>query len=162
MNEVRKNGVRVVRANSKELDRIFALFAAAQEVRMAEQQMEARLRAIPGGWRDLRLIRTLLDKLTTNLVCTLQSEKLVSMRRMLPRMKFRVVCGTEATRVQEDEVILAMKDMDMLVHFAHEGNCKLCLNPDCRACPLGKTLDSVLTFDRDGCGWDAINIDEVG
>ena len=72
MNEVRKNGVRVVRANSKELDRIFALFAAAQEVRMAEQQMEARLRAIPGGWRDLRLIRTLLDKLTTNLVCTLQ------------------------------------------------------------------------------------------
>ena len=78
---------------------------------MAEQQMEARLRAIPGGWRDLRLIRTLLDKLTTNLVCTLQSEKLVSMRRMLPRMKFRVVCGTEATRVQEDEVILAMREV---------------------------------------------------
>ena len=157
MNEVRKNGIRVVRANSKDLDRIFALFAAAQEVRMAEEQMENRFRAIPGGWRDLRLIRTLLDKLTT-----LQVETLVSLRRMLPRMKFRVVGGTEATRVQEDEVILAMRDMDMLVHFAHEGNCKLCLNPDCRACPLGKTLDSVLTFDRDGCGWDAINIDEVG
>ena len=111
MNEVRKNGIRVVRANSKDLDRIFALFAAAQEVRMAEEQMENRFRAIPGGWRDLRLIRTLLDKLTTNLVSTLQSEKLVSMKRMLPRMKFRVVCGTEATRVQEDEVILAMREV---------------------------------------------------
>ena len=162
MNEVRKNGVRVVRANSKDLDRIFALFAAAQEVRMAEEQMENRFRAIPGGWRDLRLIRTLLDKLTTNLVSTLQSEKLVSMKRMLPRMKFRVICGTEATRVQEDEVILAMKDMDTLTHYAHEGWCKLCSEPDCRACPLAKTLDSVLTFDRNGCSWGAIDIDEVG
>ena len=47
MNEVRKNGVRVVRANSKELDRIFALFAAAQEVLrrgMNVRDLEAQLK----------------------------------------------------------------------------------------------------------------------
>ncbi len=151
----------VIRANSRDIDRIFALFAAAQTVREAEEQMERRLRAIPGGWRDLRLTRTLLDKLTTNLVATLQPEKLQAMRRMRPRMKFRVICGTEAARVQEDEVILAVRDMGRLVHFAHDSNCRLCMRADCRACPLGRTLDSVLAYDRNGCSWGAIDVDEL-
>ena len=117
------------------------------------------MRAIPNGWRDLRLCRTLLDKLVVNLVGTLQPEKLKAMKRMLPRMKFKVICGTHATKTQDDETILASEDLDALVRFAHEANCKMCMETNCRACKLGKALDSVLTYDRNESSWAAIDID---
>ena len=149
-----------IRANSKELDQIFTMFAAAQELEHAEKYMERRVRAIPNGWRNLRLCRTLLDRLVVDMVGTLQQEKIAAMKRMLPRMKFKVVCGPNATRTQEDEVILASKDLDALVHFAHEGNCKMCMEGNCRACKLGKALDGILTKDRDNGSWATIDIDQ--
>ena len=148
----------MIRANSKELDQIFTMFAAAQELEHAEKYMERRVRAIPNGWRDLRLCRTLLDKMVVNLVGTLQPEKLKAMKRMLPRMKFKVICGTHASHSKDDETILAMNDLDTLVHFAHEANCKMCMEANCRACKLGKTLDAVLTYDRNEDSWAAIDI----
>lgn len=148
-----------IRANSRELDQIFTMFAAAQELEHAEQKMERRVRAIPNGWRNLRLCRTLLDQLVMDLVGTLQQEKVAAMKRMLPRMKFKVVCGPNATKTQDDEAILSMKDLDVLVHYAHEANCMMCLEANCRACKLGKTLDGVLTKDRNGGSWATIDID---
>lgn len=149
-----------IRANSKELDQIFTMFAAAQELEHAEQKMERRVRAIPNGWRNLRLCRTLLDQLVVDLVGTLQPEKIASMKRMLPRMKFKVMCGPTATRVEENEVLLPMNELDVLVHYAHEANCKMCLEGNCRQCKLGKTFDSMLTYDRNGGSWATIDIDE--
>lgn len=151
----------VIRANGRDLEQIFALFAAAQELRAAQQTMERRARAIPGGWRDMRLIGTLLDKLVVNLVGTLQPEKLASMRRMLPKMHYKVVCGTEATSTLPDEVVLAYDDLNTLVRYAHE-TCKLCVggNENCRACALGKTLDRVMLRDRGDEGWCMIDLTE--
>lgn len=150
----------VIRANSRDLEQIFALFAAAQELRGAQQTMERRARAIPGGWRDLRLIRTLLDKLVVNLVGTLQPEKLASMKRMLPRMHYKVVCGTEATATLPDEVVLAHEDLDTLVRYAHE-SCKLCMGANCRSCPLGRALDRVMLRDRGDACWGMMDLGEA-
>ena len=107
----------MIRANSRDLDHLFALFAASQELEQVEKHMEKRVRAIPNGWRDLRLVHTTLEKLLVNMVATLQPEKLKAMKRMLPRMKFKVICGTHASHSKDDETILAMNDLDTLVHF---------------------------------------------
>ena len=155
-----KDKLPTIRANSKELEQIFTMFAAAQELEHAERTMERRVRAIPNGWRNLRLCRSLLDKLVVDMVGTLQPEKIAAMKRMLPKMKFRVLCGPSATKPEPDEVTLAMKDMNNLVHYAHEANCKMCLETNCKRCPLGKTLDSVLMQDRNDGSWATIDIDE--
>lgn len=149
-----------IRANSKELDQIFTMFAAAQELEHTEKTMERRVRAIPNGWRNLRLCRTLLDQLVVDMVGTLQPEKIAAMKRMLPRVKFKVICGPNATRVEEDEVVLTTKDLDVLVHYAHEANCKMCLDGNCKQCKLGKTFDGMMTYDRNDGSWSTIDIDE--
>ena len=148
-----------IRANSKELNQIFTLFASAQELEHTEKTMERRVRAIPDGWRRLRLCRTLLDTLVVDMVGTLQPEKIASMRRMLPKMRFRVLCGPTATKPEPDEVTLVMHDLNVLVHYAHEANCKMCVEPHCRRCQLGKTLDSIVTYDRNESSWSAVDLD---
>lgn len=147
-----------IRANSKELNQIFTMFAAAQELEHTEKTMERRVRAIPNGWRNLRLCRTLLDKLVVDMVGTLQPEKIAAMRRMLPKMRFKVICGPTATNPEPNQAILAMDELDTLVYYAHEANCKMCVEPHCKRCKLGKTLDSVLTYDRNEDPWSVIDI----
>lgn len=142
----------VIRANRHDIDCIFGLFAGIQEWENAGQTMERRVRVIPNGWRDYKLLLHLMDRLTVSLVSTLPTEKLVSVKRMLPRMQYKVICGSQACETRKDECIVAMDDLDTLADAAHE-QCKLCVEQNCNRCHLGKTLDRLLTYDRDGRSW---------
>lgn len=56
------------RAYRNEIDAYYRLYAAMSTVVEAEENLEKRVRLIPGGWRDLRMIHT---KLRNLLKCTL-------------------------------------------------------------------------------------------
>ena len=142
----------VIRANSKDLDLIFGLFAAEQELDRIEHEMERRIKVIPYGLRDLRLVRSLLDKLGTHLLATIQPEKRATMSRMAGHMRYKVICGPEATKITQDEVIFATADMNVLMTYAHK-NCEVCLETRCNQCPLGKVFDRNLAYDRNGRSW---------
>lgn len=149
----------IVRANGKDIDLIFGLHAAGQELQRAGVEMEKRIRAIPNGWRDLRLIQAKLDKLLDGIHLTVQPEKRLTMQRMAPRMKFRVWCGHEAIRTAPNEVVLTKEEMAVLMTYAWN-ECSMCVEQRCDRCPLGKTFDSILHYDRDGGSW--ANIDPKG
>lgn len=151
----------VIRGNGYDLEQIRGCYAAWKQLELLEKAQERRIRAIPGGWRDLKLCRTLLKKLADNMVRTLQQEKRDVLARTTGRMYFKVWCGPEAISVTPDEVILLQKELTTLVESAHEGMCKMCLQTNCRACKLGKTLDSVLSMDRGDRQWSMIDLSEA-
>lgn len=152
--------VQIHRVNSAEINRIFTVFAAAQELRIVSQEMERRVRSVPNGWRDLRLVCSLLEKLAGGLMWTVPPEKQENIKRLAKYMRIKVTTGTPICRTQPDEALLAGPDVDTLVDYAMR-SCELCMGDNCRACRLGKTLDTVLACDRGDRGWWEVPEDEI-
>ena len=150
----------VVRTNKKDIDRIFGMMAGLQELVCASEEMEKRFRVIPYGWRDLKMCIAVMRKLIDNVVLTVPPEKLLSMQRMLPRMKFKLICGVQPSKMGEDECVISMKDADTLCYYAHE-QCKFCVEQKCARCPLAKVLDSVMTYDRNGVSWASVDLEAM-
>ena len=144
--------IKRMRTNRNDINRIFGMFAGLQELESASKEMEQRFRLIPNGWRDLKMCIAVLDKLMNNIVMTVPAEKLVSMNRMLPKMRFKLSCGAQACETGKEECIISMEEANALSHYAHE-HCKMCFEDNCDRCPLGKTFDHVLSYDRDGGSW---------
>ena len=152
-----KKPLPVMRTNREDIDLIFGLFAGMQELMNVEEKMEKRVRSIPNGWRDLKMLISVFDKLIKSLIETVPVEKCMSMNRMLPRMKFKIICGAQPSNLGDDECLISNHDANVLATHAHE-HCKMCFDQDCRRCALGKTLDSVMTYDRDDRSWANIDL----
>lgn len=140
---------------------IFRVYAAAHALATCEKIEERRFRAIPNGWRNLRLCRTLLDRLADDLVMTVPPEKLPGMMRMVKHMKYKVVCGPEASQMNTDECVIREVDLNALCKAAHE-KCEMCIDGNCSTCALGKTFDAVMMYDRDGGSWSNVNFNRDG
>ena len=151
------NNIPTIRARKDEIDCAFGLLASLQEMQKAEETMERRFRAIPYGWRNIRMMKSVMSKTIDDLLQTYPIEKLVSMQRMMPHMRYKIHYGATASKMDADECIVKEDNLNTLCVFAHE-QCKLCIDQDCRRCKLGKTFDSVLMDDRDGRSWANIDI----
>ena len=136
------------------------MFAAVNELEKAQSAMENRIRAVPNGWRDIKMICARLDSLVNDLCQTYPLEKLVSIRRMLPHMKYKVQCGVAASNLKEDENLIASDDLDTISIYAHE-QCKMCIDQDCSKCKLGKTFDRIFMHDRDDGSWAHVDFDRL-
>lgn len=148
-----------IRANNEAVTTELSLIASYQEIQRAiNSPFAQRFKAVPGGWRDANMLRSVLSKLIDNTLLTFPHEKLVSMQRMLPHMKYKVQCGVTASKLGSDECIVTENDLDTLSYYAHE-TCKLCVEQNCNRCPLGKTFDRTLTLDRDGSSWAFIDLE---
>lgn len=148
----------VIRASKEDIARAFGLIAGLQEIKKAENEIERRFRAVPNGWRNIRMLETVYSNLIDDVLMTYPLEKLISMERMMPHMKYKVTCGVVASKLHDDECIITDENMNNLCIFAHE-QCKMCIDQDCKRCKLGKTLDSVLCYDRDDSSWSNIDLE---
>lgn len=70
-----------MRMRQGEMDGLFAMFAALQEFDGAKTDMRDRLKAIPNGYRDLRLAEATLTRLLARIVETIPAEKKRAIRR---------------------------------------------------------------------------------
>ena len=136
------------------------MFAAINELEKAQDVMENRIRAVPNGWRDVKMICSRLDHLVNDLCQTYPLEKMVSIQRMLPHMKYKVQCGVTASNLKEDENLIASDDLDTISIYAHE-QCKLCIDQDCSKCKLGRTFDRIFMHDRDDGSWAHVDFDRM-
>lgn len=150
----------IIRANREHINALFGLFAAVQEMEKAQNAMENRFRAVPNGWRDIKMLQKRLDSLISDLCNTYPLEKLVSIQRMLPHMKYKVQCGVAASNLKDDENLIASDDLDTISIYAHE-QCKLCIDQDCSKCKLGRTFDRIFMHDRDGGSWAHVDFDRL-
>lgn len=145
------------RVNKDEVTLAFGMLAGLQEMKKAEETMERRFRAIPNGWRNLRMIESVYEKLIDDLLQTYPLEKLISMERMMPHMKYKVTCGVQPSKMGDDECIITENNLNTLCLAAHE-QCKLCFDNNCKRCKLGKVLDNILCYDREDRSWANIDI----
>ena len=77
------------RARREEIDTFYLLSAAMSAVLDAERDLKSRAQMIPGGWRDLRMIRTRMENL---LLCLLHTRLT---RRSSTRLPSRcTMCGS--------------------------------------------------------------------
>lgn len=81
----------VIRSNRHDINRMMGIFAAINEFELCEKEMENRIRAIPNGWRDMRLIDRKLTDIINGLVQTFPQEKMISLRRMIPGMAYKPI-----------------------------------------------------------------------
>lgn len=148
--------VKQYRLRSEEYDRILGWGAALSEVEDSMNQMERRFRAIPNGWRDVKLCSRLLEKLLDGLIDTVPMEKRPSLAISARRQHFRSVIGPIfAANPTPEWMPLLMDDVDQFVAAALE-KCSMCVTWKCDRCKLGKALDHALRYDRQGKCWATI------
>lgn len=157
MTEEQRRNVPVIRANREDIGIVFGLLAAVQELDRAEKRMYKRVKAVPDAWRRLRLAKSTVDSLVEDLLVTFPYEKLVSMQKMLPHMRYKTQFGASASQLDEDDCIISQKKLDVLARAAHE-SCKICFEGNCGRCAVGKVLDGIFCMDRDGSRWSEMDI----
>lgn len=138
---------KTMRLRASETNALFTLYASLQEIDHAKDEMEKRLRAIPYGWRDISLIRSVLSKLIDQILETVPIEKLVSLSRNMRCMSYRVYFAPPVTAPPPDEVIVKAEDLAALAKYAHECTCIAC-DKNCNKCELGAALDHTLIQSR--------------
>lgn len=150
----------IMRMNKGELNAFFCVCAGLDALEDFIEQYPARLRAIPGGWRDAKMINAVLLKLLRHIRQTIPPEKRAGVDLTMQHMKYKLKLDPTAAQ-EKDAMIISQLSLDALVLSAHENKCRICGEDTCAGCPLCKALDNVLAFDRDGRSWATINIGEV-
>lgn len=157
MTEEQKRNTPVIRANKEEIGIVFGMLAACQEFDKAEKMMYKRVKAIPNGWRDLRMVKAVINRLVDDLLATFPYEKLVSMQKMLPHMRYKVMFGAQASQIGKDECIINTDRLNVLAMAAHD-KCKICFDGQCNRCALGKVFDSIYCKDREDGRWSEMDM----
>lgn len=118
-----------------------------------------RVKTIPNGWRDLKMLLTKIANLAVDLIYTVPEEKRDGTARALQRMRYVINQGPIAS-VPSGSGLQVIKDEELktLIHAAWEGNCKMCVDGNCKQCKLSKALDNMIDIDRADGSWSTIDI----
>lgn len=138
---------------------IFGLFGGLQQFKAADTVLEQRIRAIPHGKRDLHMIISVGQKLLNSIVATVPEEKRDAVKRQGKHARFDILIRPRMALVEKNEIVAAAEDVNAALYYAHE-QCRMCIDGNCRTCKLGRALDHLVGYDRDGKSWS--NVDFSG
>lgn len=150
-----------IRLRGDDVTMIMALFASWDTLEKLADNADfcRRVKAIPGGLRDLKMLRAKIAHLADDIAWTIPKEKVVGFMRTLRRMKYNVQQGPIASKPKGDnQEIITTEELDELVASAWEHRCKLCIEGNCDRCELGRVLDNLVSQDRDGRSWSMMDI----
>ena len=142
------------RANRNEVDTYYLLCASLSAMMSGEAHLEKRARLIPGGWRDLRMMRARLENLVLDMLATFEPDKQRHIGRQMQNLRLKTVFGPEAAKDPE-MFMLQIEDVGVLVRAATQGICKInmCPQAECARCQLGKVLDRCSFVTRCDRAW---------
>lgn len=141
------------RANRNEIDTFYLLAAALSAIMSGKDNLEQRMKMIPGGWRDLCMIRTKLESIVLCLLNTFEPDKQRHVGKQMQHLRIKTVFGPEAHKDPE-MFMLPIEDLGLLVRVS-TNECKLnmCPSSDCARCQLGKVLDRASFVSRGDRAW---------
>lgn len=123
--------------------------------------IEQRVRSIPNGWRDLRMMTAVMKKLKVNLYLTFPEEQRRTFEKTLSAQEFQI----SAPRLSKDPtfVYMDLDDAKLLMRHAILNECTYChkSKQDARKCELRKAIDRWSIHDMeevDGCAFRAFSI----
>lgn len=135
-----------LRLRQSEMDNFMGLAAAVEELEKSQTVMQKRLKMIPNGWRDAKMLYVRLCKLFEDIVTTIPPEKQLYIARTAKNMSYRVFYHGTVSTVDDDVSVIPNKDFQNLCIATHE-KCLFC-DKDCSQCVLGKTFDHLLRHSR--------------
>lgn len=141
-------------ASWPEIEAITRLGACASELIYIQDILQPRLKEqTTNGWRDLRMISSVMLKLVHRLGETLPENKRRTIRKNMESVRIKLVYGPQAAKDKDIRLLLA-DDLGVIIVAAAE-HCKLCMGTgnQCRVCQLGRALDSAAWFDRGSSAW---------
>lgn len=145
-----KNNIPLPRMHlrQEETDSIVFMLCAVRRFREIQMVMEKRLRTIPNGWRNIRMIETVLDNMLTDLLATVPIDKLCTLNALMPDTRVHVTYTRQIGKGKDHISGIATNDLNMLTAVAHDAVCKLC-DGNCDRCDLGKVFDRFLFTERE-------------
>lgn len=146
-------------ANRAEVDGFNYLSACVTDLEFAQEHMEKRIRLIPDGWREFRMIQARLEQLVKIMVMTFEPEKQMQIWRTSRVMRHKLIYAPEVVR-EKDKFLIPSDDLGMLITAAGEA-CKMrmCTAAECNKCKLAKTLDgySFVTRGKHRAWWEVFS-----
>ena len=132
----------------REYQAIRALFGTQNSLIFAQKDLEQRLKVVPDGWRDFRLVYSVLEKLLTRLLKTVPSQKLLTMKRELENTYCEVKMKGAVGPVEGDLLrVVRQEDLEKIVDSAMEMNCYMCERCDYKKCPLYQAIQGAYHYD---------------
>jgi len=137
-------------------------YLVGMESRIAESgdALRERLRMVPNGWRDFRLIFATLDRLLRNLYSTIPNKGLLYLQKLTKHGEI-LIRFSPAARSKE-WLLIKDDDLAVIVNLAMASECAICLKQgrEAKKCELRKALENIAPPHEghpvDGCGYQEV------
>lgn len=137
-----------IRMRQEEIDSIVFMLCCTTRFKNILTAMEKRFRTIPNGWRDMRMIQSVFDRLVDNVLDTVPTDKLITLQTLIKDTRVHITYSRQIGKMQDAVTGIHEKDLDLLTAVAHDGVCKLC-DGNCDMCDIGKVFDKFLYTERE-------------
>lgn len=129
------------------------LFGIVSTFSKCAGELERRVREIPGGWRDLRLIQTLSEKLLIGILRTVPQKKLAAIKRELDNTEVLVnVRRSVSTPLREDTdgfTYVSQRALERITQRVVDFECFCCekKGADAKRCQLRRDIEATYMYE---------------
>jgi hypothetical protein len=129
------------------------LFGMVSSFEVTAKDLEKRVKSIPGGWRDMRLLTVLSEKLMKNVVETIPTKKLQLIRKELEHTVVHIDVKNNVLPKKESAdnrfTYVPEGTIDRLVDIAVQTECLFCekKGKDAKHCQLRKDIEMTYMYD---------------
>ncbi len=134
----------IMEANGQEIHAIEFIAGLHARLKGDEKALEARLKAIPNGWRDYRLVSSRTEHLLDEIYKTLPTKTLIHMQRLCECGQI-IIRPKPLIKMPDDVQIVCSDDLKTLINHAIENTCTICVkdHKGQKKCPLRKALMNI-------------------
>ena len=131
------------------------LFGIVSTFNRCAGELERRVREIPGGWRDLRLIQTLSEKLVVGILQTVPRKKLAAIKRELYNTEVLVNVRRDVARPAQGEedgfTYVPQRALERITQCAVNFECFCCekKGTEAKRCQLRRDIEATYMFEYD-------------
>ena len=136
--------------SSREYKGLRALFGAVNVLNQYSGELERRARGIKNGWRDLRCLQAMADRLTQKFLATVPNRKLVQIQQELKNTFCELQLKGAANAVENDCMVVEIPKLVALCKAAAKVECFACDKSHKeakKACPIYATIEAVFGYD---------------
>lgn len=135
---------KITEPNSKEIHTIEYVACLDKQLSNAEKHLKDRLKGIPNGWRDFRLVAKTTERLLDKLYDTVPDKTKLHMQRM-EEFGQVIIRPNPAIKLPGDVQVVLLDDLLMLVNTTIASECAVCLKDsrEQKKCKLRKALMNI-------------------
>ena len=131
------------------------LFGIVSTFNKCSGELERRVREIPGGWRDFRLIQTLSEKLLIGILRTVPQKKLAAIKRELDNTEVLVNVRRDVSPPSREETdgftYVSQRALERITQRVVDFECLFCQKKgvDAKRCLLRRDIEATYNFEYD-------------